>query len=614
MSAVVSSTTVISPADSAVGDYGTLPTSQEAKEDGIVTTMFKSLWISLRGAFTKDNGDGDGSSSSSSGDGGATVEREEVVEERQELGYTSTFEGNSRKRRRPSPVDDERDDVPTLSSLRAARLAAATTTLGALNRELSGSDTSVQSSSEQPTPSTNPTESPNELLRKGSVIEYTELKWREGSETSIFGSIQSKPTLNGSQQLQRSLQRRRQATKSQGNLLSRTLYPQDRVVKRSSTPASLRSSRTRHDSVGLRASRGPDDSAAFAWPDPNQYSPPSEMLRAQTALRTSVGASAFRPTGFSGVNSTPTRSARLQEQIDRSAKKKIPIPPWRLQREPDALIDDPESLARLIKQLQESKVEGFENYTQVQERQKQRDEKIRELRAPKPKVEVLRDISDGTLAELHKFLTNRDQNKEARRIGGCPVTPHNLRTLSGSQWLNDEVINGYLNLIKDRTNADGKLHVIVLNSMFLTTLKDSGYARVARWAKRAGAGGDKILQLDSVVIPIHRNHHWTLGYINVKQKRFEYYDSLATHWHPIPLLRDFMRKEVGDAYVDEEWTDYFPGNASPQQGNGYDCGVFLCKTAEVICREAAPSFSQKDIPKIRRMMQVELLKADLAAV
>ncbi|KAJ6263805.1 Ubiquitin-like-specific protease [Drechslerella dactyloides] len=568
---------------------------------GIMTNLFKNLWTSL---FDKLFGEG-----SDDGNGGnRTVDRDDVAEERQELGYTSTFEGNSRKRRRPSPAD-ERDGPPALPALR--------TTSKTRSYDPSGSDRSNLSPSDRRTPSTNPTEPQSDNLKSASILDYTESKWRERSETPIFGTVRTGPALDGSQQLKRSLARRNQATQPQGNpLLRLSISSHDRVSKRSSTPSSMRSSRARRSSLTPWKSRATEDPSFQFFPDPSQYSPPSERLPYQSALRMSTGASSYRATGFrASTTATPSRSSRLQASINESARKKAtPKKPWLLQKDPGALVNDAESLAILIRQLQENHVEGFEMYSQVQERQKKVAEQIREMQAPKSRAEVLRDISEDSLAELHRFLLNRNQNHEARLIGGCPITPRNLKTLSGSQWLNDEVINAYIHLIKERANSDGKTHLILLNSMFVTTFKDNGYSRVARWAKRAGAGGDKILQLDGVIVPIHRNYHWTLAFINVAQKRFEYYDSLAGHWDPIRLLRDYMRQEVGAGYVDADWSDYYPGDQTPQQGNGVDCGVFLCKTAEVICRDGMLSFSQKDIPKIRRMMQVELLQADLAAV
>ncbi|KAF3908134.1 hypothetical protein ABW21_db0209502 [Orbilia brochopaga] len=588
-------------------DGATEPSSQQGGV-GAMAEMFKNLVLSIVGKVF-----GDGSDSTP-----RTIEEaDDLKEERQEIGYTSLSAGNSRKRRRPSPADDERDSVPTLSSLHALR----TTNAKILPCDPPSSEQSNRSSSDRPTPSTNVTEPHGDIsiLKGGSILEYTESKWREQSETPIFGTVRSGPSLDGSQQLKRSLARRNQATQSQGNPLFRfSVSSQDRVNKRSSTPSSMRSSRARRSSMSASLrNRATEDPSFQFFPEPSQYSPPSELLPRQTVLRMSNGASSYRANGFrNSTAATPSRSSRIQAEIDSSLKKRASPTnkPWLMQKDPGALVQDAESLAILIKQLQESHVEGFEMYSQVQDRQKKVAEQIREMQAPKPKHEVLRDISESSLAELHRFMSNRNPNHEARLIGGCPITPRNLFTLSGSKWLNDEVINAYIHLIKERANVDGKTHMILLNSMFVTTLKDSGYARVSRWAKRAGAGGDKILQLDGVIIPIHRNYHWTLAFINVAKRRFEYYDSLAGHWDPISLLREFMRKEVGSAYVDEDWTSYYPGDKTPQQGNGVDCGVFLCKTAEVICRDGMLSFTQKDIPKIRRMMQVELLQANLAAV
>ena len=45
----------------------------------------------------------------------------------------------------------------------------------------------------------------------------------------------------------------------------------------------------------------------------------------------------------------------------------------------------------------------------------------------------------------------------------------------------------------------------------------------------------------------------------------------------------------------------------PQQTNGIDCGIFACQFAEHVAREASITFTQKDIPQIRRNMVWELM-------
>jgi len=47
------------------------------------------------------------------------------------------------------------------------------------------------------------------------------------------------------------------------------------------------------------------------------------------------------------------------------------------------------------------------------------------------------------------------------------------------------------------------------------------------------------------------------------------------------------------------------------QENGYDCGVFLCKTAEVVCRGLDPIFTQRDITLLRKRMVAEIMKGEL---
>lgn len=51
---------------------------------------------------------------------------------------------------------------------------------------------------------------------------------------------------------------------------------------------------------------------------------------------------------------------------------------------------------------------------------------------------------------------------------------------------------------------------------------------------------------------------------------------------------------------------------TPQQENGYDCGVFTCQFLQALSRgEEAFNFTQKDIPYLRRRMIWEVAHARL---
>lgn len=49
----------------------------------------------------------------------------------------------------------------------------------------------------------------------------------------------------------------------------------------------------------------------------------------------------------------------------------------------------------------------------------------------------------------------------------------------------------------------------------------------------------------------------------------------------------------------------------PQQMNGSDCGMFSCTFAEFISRDARITFTQEDMPYLRKKMVVEIMLGEL---
>ena len=48
---------------------------------------------------------------------------------------------------------------------------------------------------------------------------------------------------------------------------------------------------------------------------------------------------------------------------------------------------------------------------------------------------------------------------------------------------------------------------------------------------------------------------------------------------------------------------------TPQQRNGYDCGMFMIRTADYLARDAVLSFTQEDMEIFRRLTVLEILEA-----
>jgi sentrin-specific protease 1 len=135
------------------------------------------------------------------------------------------------------------------------------------------------------------------------------------------------------------------------------------------------------------------------------------------------------------------------------------------------------------------------------------------------------------------------------------------------------VINFYLNLLKERETRQPSLpRCHFFNTFFYAKLlgpRGYDYAGVRRWTMR---GPVDVFALDKVIVPIHLKVHWCLAVINVKEKRFEYYDSLGgNNQECLRSLRRYMIDEYADKKKGtlslEDWTDYVPSNI-PMQKNG----------------------------------------------
>ncbi|KAF9520526.1 hypothetical protein BS47DRAFT_1370365 [Hydnum rufescens UP504] len=196
------------------------------------------------------------------------------------------------------------------------------------------------------------------------------------------------------------------------------------------------------------------------------------------------------------------------------------------------------------------------------------------------------------------------------------VQGEDIQRLRPAQWLNDEVINFYGAMITERAARQGReqgdpLDVHYFNTFFYEKLVNPGYekARLNKWSKKVD-----IFSKDVILIPINLgNSHWTCACINVRRKRIEYYDSLGTRREVVyQRLREYLQRESLDKkkidFEFEDWEDYF-SEATPQQENAYDCGVFVCQFMEAISRgEDAEEFAfdQRNMPYIRRRMLWEI--------
>ncbi|XP_033229368.1 sentrin-specific protease 1-like isoform X2 [Belonocnema kinseyi] len=227
-----------------------------------------------------------------------------------------------------------------------------------------------------------------------------------------------------------------------------------------------------------------------------------------------------------------------------------------------------------------------------------------------PEEEPLPTLTDEMLVEVRSALAPRSSNEVLVEKFGLRVTRKDIQTLAGLNWLNDEVINFYVNLIMERGKGDKFPKVYSMNTFFYPKLLSGGHSSLKRWTRKAD-----IFSMDIVVVPIHLGIHWCMSIIDFRDKTIRYFDSMGSA-NPKCLVA--LRRYLEDESLDKKKKTYDTNDWKlesvqdiPQQMNGSDCGVFSCMFAEFICANRKITFTQQDMPYFRNKMVYEILKARL---
>ncbi|EDK97617.1 SUMO/sentrin specific peptidase 2, isoform CRA_a, partial [Mus musculus] len=192
------------------------------------------------------------------------------------------------------------------------------------------------------------------------------------------------------------------------------------------------------------------------------------------------------------------------------------------------------------------------------------------------------------------------------------ITRGDIQTLKNYHWLNDEVINFYMNLLVERSKKQGYPALHAFSTFFYPKLKSGGYQAVKRWTK-----GVNLFEQELVLVPIHRKVHWSLVVMDLRKKCLKYLDSMGQKGHRIcEILLQYLQDESKTKRNTDlnllEWTHYsMKPHEIPQQLNGSDCGMFTCKYADYISRDKPITFTQHQMPLFRKKMVWEILHQQL---
>lgn len=245
----------------------------------------------------------------------------------------------------------------------------------------------------------------------------------------------------------------------------------------------------------------------------------------------------------------------------------------------------------------------------------------RVTRAEARRIQLLEEVQQYEIAPLADEWEKKIQSALRSGHGDFKASDFTrvvplIKGRGTDNWLNDEVINGYLKLIvthgkkADRPTQVPTHHAFV--SFFYNNLETRGYDSVKRWASRAKIGGKNLLETENVFIPINSGMHWTLCVVSGKNRTITHYNSLTGNGRRyVETVKTWVKEELGSAYKDDEWKLEFVGE-SPQQQNMDDCGVFTITSARQIMLGLTPmSYTASQIQLQRRRIIAELINGAL---
>ena len=156
-------------------------------------------------------------------------------------------------------------------------------------------------------------------------------------------------------------------------------------------------------------------------------------------------------------------------------------------------------------------------------------------------VESLPELTDDMESRISQSLNRSGHPDEVLADKfRLQLTRRDIQTLSGLNWLNDEVINFYMNLLMERGSGEsGRPKVYAFNTFFYPKVKESGQSAVKLWTRRVD-----VLAVDYILVPVHLGVHWCLAVIDFKKKQIQYYDSMGgNNQGCLNVLRQYLCDE-----------------------------------------------------------------------
>ena len=179
------------------------------------------------------------------------------------------------------------------------------------------------------------------------------------------------------------------------------------------------------------------------------------------------------------------------------------------------------------------------------------------------------------LQSIPKSEQNDDNHKDLTSLNGY-LTRRDFDCLNAPNYLNDNVIFYYLcHLFSNISNA------MVFDPLFYSSVVKNGKVSLPsleKWTKRKALNF-----IDSFFLPLNTGNHWILIAIMKNEKNIYFYALDSLNVDRVDLLIEVFQVFQHLLNISHD-NCFFTIADTPKQENGYDCGLYLLKYAELLSR------------------------------
>ncbi|CAL8086002.1 unnamed protein product [Orchesella dallaii] len=229
------------------------------------------------------------------------------------------------------------------------------------------------------------------------------------------------------------------------------------------------------------------------------------------------------------------------------------------------------------------------------------------------------ELTDEMLSLNWETLTNNHPNTTISQCGPNKIIQMDLASLLDTEWLSDSVVDFFFRLIQNRSNAEGceLPRIYCFFSTFYALLSSAkGLDNVKETTDQ------DIFKYDLVFFPACVSFHWRLVVVDPRRRVIRAFNSSRKNSRDLLICKNIQRflefeetkqtKQRGEIIEARgNWAINFVENI-PQQGNSWDCGVFILQYAEYLSRHQSDfDFSQEHMPYYRQRVMHEIISERL---